>query len=149
MGERKIFLQPTADGRVRATTDVPTKNFPEVGKVDGGKLHLWRASGTLSGSELRWSNGPSWRRVGAVAATLDAEIAAERASKNPPTKGTLHTPKTPPVAPASSARRLIVGLGVVAGAVLCLCRRRPRTVVGHYRPVSKENLAELAENIRA
>ena len=40
MNERKIFLQPTADGRVRATTDVPTKNFPEVGKVDGGKLNL-------------------------------------------------------------------------------------------------------------
>ena len=55
----------------------------------------------------------------------------------------------PNCVPASSARRLIVGLGVVAGAVLCLCRRRPRTVVGHYRPVSKENLAELAENIRA
>ena len=82
-------------------------------------------------------------------ATLDAEIAAERASKNPPTKGTLHTPTPPPAAPASSARRLIVGLGVVAGAVLCLWRRRPRTVVGQYRPVSKENLAELAENIRA
>ena len=98
---------------------------------------------------LNGSIPATWQRVGAVAATLDAEIAAERASKNPPTKGTLHTPKTPPAAPASSARRLIVGLGVVAGAVLCLWRRRPRTVVGHYRPVSKENLAELAENIRA
>ena len=62
---------------------------------------------------------------------------------------TLHTPKTPQAAPASSARRLIVAFGLIAGAVLCLWRRRPRTVVGQYRPVSKENLAELAENIRA
>ena len=62
------------------------------------------------------------------------------------------SPLPPPLrssSPASSSRRLIVGLGVVAGAVLCLWRRRPRTVVGQYRPVSKENLAELAENIRA